>query len=102
MIRYGEASHAVIVSVDGAVQVSKAIPRPTLRTSGAGAAGRTGGVIAGVTADPAGPAGTAAAAGPVAACVSRALARMARAGAGLSAYDAVTSTPADGTASRST
>src|SRR5690348_17661796 len=46
VIRYGEASHAVIVSVDGAVHVSKARPRPTLRTS---AAGRTGGVIAGVT-----------------------------------------------------
>src|SRR5690242_7980944 len=105
VIRYGEASHAVIVSVDGAVQVSKARPRPTLRPSGAAAAGRTGGVIAGVTQAPAAPADlarTATAAGPVAACVSRALARIARAGAALSAYEAVTSTPADGTASRST
>src|SRR5579862_8841143 len=87
VIRYGEASQAVIVSVDGAVQVSKASPRPALRTSGAGAAGRAGGVIAGVTAapaTPADPARTATGAGPVTACVSLALARMARAGAALS------------------
>src|SRR5690349_18730536 len=121
VIRYGEASHAVIVSVDGAVQVSKARPRPTLRTSGAAAAGRTGGVIAGVTvlAARSAAAGEApssllapsslvspdgAAAPPLdgAGSVSRALARIARAGAALSAYEAVTSTPADGTASRST
>src|SRR5262249_58898735 len=64
VIRYGEASQAVIVSVDGAVQVSKASPRPTLRTSGAGAAGRTRGGIAGVAAEPADPARAAPAAGP--------------------------------------
>src|SRR5262245_52520895 len=96
VIRYGEASQAVIVSVDGAVHVSKASPRPVRRTSGGAAAGRTGGGTAGVTRGAA--AGTAAAA---AAPVSRALARIVRAGAALPAYDAVTSTPADGTASRS-
>src|SRR6185295_17745858 len=64
VIRYGEASQAVIVSVDGAVQVSKASPRPTLRTSGAVAAGWTGGGTAGVTARTA--TGAPAAAGAVA------------------------------------